>query len=193
MRMKLLAPFLFLFAAASAQGAMVITINIANPAAVVITGVANNSQISANLPVDFSGGVSFLGFFTQNESIPEATPVVISGNWKSLGATAAFDSMVTFAFNNSAVVPGVDLSIYSSTAASTDDQNLVTSAAPFSGSSVVNMSAFTHLPAVGATGSVNIGYLASHGGTIGQWQVIPEPSAALLGSLGVLGFLRRRR
>jgi MYXO-CTERM domain-containing protein len=31
------------------------------------------------------------------------------------------------------------------------------------------------------------------GGFTAQWTAIPEPSAALLGALGLLGWLRRRR
>jgi len=193
MKLKLLAPALFLLAAAASQGALVLTINIANPSAVVITGVANNSLVAKDLGVNFLGGISLRSFFTADESIAEASPLSITGSWKAIGAIASFNEMVTFAFDNAAVVPGVDLSIYNGAAPNSDDQNFVTTAAPFTGSSTVNMSAFTHLPAVGATGNVNSGFLASQGGVIGTWVVIPEPSTALLGLLGTVGLLRRRR
>lgn len=191
MKLKLLAPALFLLAAASSQGALVLTINIANPSAVVITGVANNSAINGTLKVNFDGGISLLSFFTANENLTTAR--TLSGNWKAAGAAAAYNEMVTFAFGNSAVVPGVDLSIYNLGAPVTDFQTLTTSAPPFTGSSTVNLSGLTRLPAVGATGNVNLGFLASHGGTIGTWVVVPEPSTALLGLLGTFTLLRRRR
>lgn len=193
MNFKLLAPTLFVFAAASSQAALVLTINIANPAAVVITGVANNSLVAKNLSVNFLGGISLRSFFTANESITESNPRSITGNWTAIGTSSSYNEMVTFAFDNAAVVPGVDLSIYNSAAPNSDDQNFIITAAPFTGSSTVNMSGFTHLPAVGTTGSVNSGYLASHGGSLGTWIVVPEPSAALLGLIGCFSLLRRRR
>jgi hypothetical protein len=193
MKLKLLAPVLFLSVTASSQAATVITINIANPAAVVITGMAHNSLITKDLTVNFLGGISLRSFFTANESITEANPLSITGNWTASGTTASYSEMVTFAFDNPTVVPGVDLSIYNAAAPNTDDQNFTTSSAPFTGSSIVNMSAFTHLPAVGATGNVNSGFLTSQGGVIGTWVVIPEPSTALLGLMGAFSLLRRRR
>ncbi|MEY3896812.1 MAG: hypothetical protein RLZZ214_2332 [Verrucomicrobiota bacterium] len=193
MKSKLFAPALLLLVTASSEAALVITINIANPAAVVITSVANNSLVAKDLTVNFDGGISFRNFFTANESITTANPLAISGTWTARGASASYNEMVTFAFNNAAVVPGVDLSIYNVAAVNSDDQNFTTTAAPFSGSSSVNMSAFTHLPAVGATGSVNSGFLSTQGGSIGTWVVVPEPSSAVLGLIGSLSLIRRRR
>lgn len=190
MKSKLLAPILTLLAAASVQGAVVLTIDISNPSSVVFTSVANNSLIAGNLVVDFGGGISLRNFFTQNESI--LAGLAIGGDWKSRGANSPFDEMVTFVFNNAAIVAGVDLSIYHSVL-SADDQNLLATEAPFTGSSVVNMAGLTYLPDVGTTGDVHLGYLASQGGVIGQWEVIPEPSAGLLGMLGTVVLLRRRR
>lgn len=183
-------PILALFAVASVHGAVVLTIDISNPSAVVFTSVANHSQITGNLSVDFSGGISVRDFFTQNEFVPGSA---IVGDWKSRGADAQFNEMATFVFDDPAVVPGVSLSIYYSTPAPTDDQNLLATEAPFTGSSIVNMEDLVNLPDVGTTGDVHLGYLSSQGGVIGQWQVIPEPSAAILGTLGMTFLLRRRR
>lgn len=193
MKIKSLVSAALLLSAASSQAALVVTIDIANPAAVVITSVANNSLVAKDLSVNFYGGISFRNFFTANESITESNPLQLTGNWTALGTSASYNEMVTFAFDNPAVVPGVDLSIYNVSAPNGDDQNFVTSAAPFTGSSTMDMSAFTKLPAVGTTGDVNVGFLASHGGVIGTWQVVPEPSTALLGMIGAFGLLRRRR
>lgn len=191
MKLKSLALATSLFAAAQSQGAIVLTINIANPSAVVITGVANNSQITASGPVDFGGGISLRNFFTQNETITN-TPAAITGTWTPRGTSTTFNEMVTFAFGSPDVVPGVDLSVYN-TVLNSGTISLSDSAAPFTGSSTVNLAAYNQLPAVGATGDINLGYLGTQGGVIGQWQVIPEPSSAIIGALGAVGLLRRRR
>lgn len=177
----------------SAQAAVVLTIDISNPAAVVITAVANNSQSAGTASVNFFGGISFRNFFSADQSIAEATPLAITGSWTAVGTTSSYNQMVTFDYGNPSVLPGVDLSIYNSIAPNEDTQKFVTTAAPFTGSSIVNFSGFTFLPTVGTTGDVNIGYQPSFGGVIGQWQVIPEPSTAMLGAIGALALIRRRR
>jgi hypothetical protein len=189
----LFSTIIFLLAAASSQSAVVLTIDITNPSAVIISSVANNSAITGNLVVNFKGGISFRNFFTANENITLSAPLAINGNWTSRGTTSSFNEMVTFAFNNENVVPGVDLSIYNASAADSDDQNLLDTAAPFTGSSIVNMSTFTNMPAIGTSGDVNLGFLGSQGGVIGQWNVIPEPSSLLLALVGISSFFRRRR
>lgn len=190
--LALLLPFLF---CAYSHAAVVVTIDITDPSAAVIRSVANNSLVNVNLGVNFLGGISFRNFFTANESIPITSPLAISGNWTARGTTSSYNEMVTFAFGDQDVVPGVDLSIYNGLAPDTDDQIFVTSAAPFTGSSTVDLSSFTNLPAVGATGDIYSGFLDSQGGLIGSWQIIiiPEPSTSLLGLVGILGILHRRR
>jgi hypothetical protein len=175
------------------SAALVLTINIANPSSTIITAVANNSQITADLEVNFLGGISFVSFFTANEDITVADPVGISGTWTGGGAAVAYDEMVTFNYGNPAVVAARDLSIYNVGAGNSLRQFFSTSTTAFTGSSTLDLSSFTNLPAVGTTGNVYIGYESDHGGIIGQWQVIPEPSSLLIASAGLVGFLRRRR
>lgn len=185
---------LLALSAASASAAVVVTIDITNPAAVVITAVSNNSAINGSLMVNFNGGISFLSFFTADESIAEADPLGIAGDWTGAGTPTSYNQMVTFDYGNSAVVPGVDLSIYNSVVSNSDDQNFLTSVLAFTGSSTVDFSSFTNLPVYGTTGNVNLGYQNSHGGTIGQWQVIPEPASCGLAAIGAIAAsLRRRR
>ena len=175
------------------SAAVVLTIDISNPAAVVITGLPANSAITGNLAVNFSGGISFLEFFTANESITAGSPAVISGTWRAAGTGTSYNETVTFAYGNPDVVPGVDLSIYNVDVGFADDQNFVAGTQAFFGSSTVDFSALTNLPAIGTTGDVNLGYQASHGGTIGQWQVVPEPASSGLAALGAAAVLLRRR
>jgi hypothetical protein len=193
MKIKVLVPLLSLLAIASSHAATVITINIANPSAVIITALSVNSAVTGNLDVNFNGGISLRNFFTANESITLGSPLAISGNWTSRGTTSAFNEMVTFAFGNANVVPGVDLSIYNVDAPNGDDQNLLSTDTAFTGTATIDMSGFTHMPAVGATGDVNLGYLGSQGGVIGTYSVIPEPSAAMLGLVGMVALFLRRR
>ncbi len=171
-------------------------INIYDPSHVVITSTGANSTINVSGSSGFVMGISFLNFFTSNQSIPEAAPVAISGNWRGAGTTTSYNSMVTYVYNNPAVQPGVDLSIYSDPTSST--QNFMTTAAAFSGSSTVNLSAFASaLPAAGTIGTITIGYQASQGGAIGSWQVIsvPEPStyAVFTGIFALIGVMVYRR
>ncbi len=58
------------------------------------------------------------------------------------------------------------------------------------------MSSYTHLPAIGATGNVNMGFKPSQGGLIGQWVAVPEPgeTAGVIGlGLGAFALVRRNR
>jgi len=180
--------------AATASAAVVVTIDISNPAATVITALPVNSAINGDLYVNFNGGISFLNFFTADESITVAAPLGIAGTWTAAGTASSYNEMVTFDYGSADVVPGVDLSIYNSLVSNADDQNFTTATFAFTGSSTVNLSGFANLPAAGTTGSVNLGYMSSQGGSIGQWQVIPEPASCGLAALGaVAAFLRRRR
>ncbi|MCW1885467.1 PEP-CTERM sorting domain-containing protein [Luteolibacter flavescens] len=177
----------------AASAAVVVTIDISSPGAVVITTVGAGSSSTGDLTVNFAGGISFLGFFTDNELITAEEPALISGNWRASGTSTSYNEMVTFEYGSPDVVPGVDLSIYNLGAVLSDDQNFVLGQQAFFGSSVVDFSSLTHLPAVGTTGNVMLGYRSSHGGVIGQWEVIPEPTTALLGLLGMGAFAARRR
>lgn len=187
-----LALALFAASAATSNAAVVLIIDISNPAATVITAQPGNSGTTGDLYVNFNGGISFLNFFTAPETMTTARDIV--GNWTGAGADVEYNEMVTFVYGNSAVVPGVDLSIYNIDATNGDLQNFSTSTTAFTGSSVVNLSGFTNLPAAGTIGDIKLGYMASQGGTIGQFQVIPEPASCGLAALGaVAAFFRRRR
>ena len=175
------------------SAALVLTIDISNPSSTIITAVANNSQITKDLAVNFLGGISFVAFFDAIEDITVDDALQITGNWTARGTTSAYSEMVTFNYGNFQVVPGRDLSIYNLNASGSDDQNFLNTAAPFTGSSTVDFSSFASLPAAGTTGDVYSGYQGSHGGVIGQWVVIPEPSSLLIAATGLVGLMRRRR
>jgi hypothetical protein len=162
-------------------GAIVLLIDVSDPANVTFTATANNSAVAGNLSADFNGGITLKDFFTSNENIGVGDPLAISGTWISRGASSSFNEAVTFDFdaNTGNVEPGVDLSLYHNVVNPSNLQQFITSAPPFTGSSTADLSLLTFLPNPGATGSVYMGYLGSHGGILGEWMAVavPEPSA----------------
>jgi hypothetical protein len=191
---KKLLPILTLMMLATAHGAVVLVIDVSNASAVTITALANNSLITGALRTNFFGGITIRNFFPTNQSITSAAPLNFGGSLRSLGAQSAFNEMVTFNFPSQTgdVVPGRDLSLYNVNAPDTDLQSLTSSAAPFTGTTTVNFSGFT-LPTSGSSGDVNLGFLNSQGGVIGTYMVIPEPDTVMLGMLGAVALLRRKR
>lgn len=172
------------------SAAVVLTIDISNPNAVVVTAVANNSQSAGELEVDFNGGVSLRNFFTATVDLTEG--VAVTGNWTGRGTIRSYNELVSFAYGSADVVPGVDLSIYYNVTDAIERQKFVTTAPPFTGTSTFSLAGIANLPALGSTGDIHIGYNGSNN-VLGQYLVIPEP--ATLGLLAFSGLLlgRRRR
>ncbi|GAA5483089.1 PEP-CTERM sorting domain-containing protein [Haloferula sargassicola] len=177
----------------AASAALVVSIDISDPSAAVVTGLPAGSSSTGNLTVNFNGGISFRNFFTSDESITLADPLPISGDWRPAGTSTSYNETVTFVYGDPDVVPGVDLSIYNSGAGAGDLQTFATGERAFFGSSVIDLSSFSALPEVGTTGDVMIGFQSSQGGMIGQWIVIPEPASLSLAALGGGMLLLRRR
>ena len=202
--LALLLPFLF---CAYSHAAVVVTIDLTNPSAAVISSVANNSLLTVNARVHFPGGISFRNFFTDFVSIDIQSPLAISGNWRARFANPySYNQMVTFNDLGNAGAPGTDLNIYNGLAPDHIFQWFNTSAAPFTGSSTVDLFSFLpNLPALGATGDIVVGMGSNtesfqypdpgqDGGVlIGRWQIVPEPSAISLLAVGLGIVLRRRR
>jgi len=201
--LALLLPFLF---CAYSHAAVVVTIDLTNPSAAVISSVANNSLLTVKARVHFNGGISFRNFFTADESIPITSPLAISGNWMARFANPySYNQMITFNEVGYVRGPGRDLEIYNGLAPDHFNQYFNTNAAPFTGSSTVDLFSFLpNLPALGATGDINVGrgfnsgfeYLDEeqyNGVLIGSWQIVPEPSAISLLAVGLGIVLRRRR
>jgi hypothetical protein len=183
----------------AARAAVVLTINVQDPSHVTFAAVANNSAINGTLVADFNGGISLLGFFTADQSILTASPLAISGSWIGRSASFGYNEAVTYnyATQDGVVVAGKDLSIYYNVLNQGGNQDFSTSAAPFTGVSSANMTAFASgLPLAGTTGPLILGFLSSQGGEIGQWSVVPEPAetTVAVGALvGAFALLRRSR
>ena len=172
-------------------GAVVLIINVQDPSHVTFTATSNNSAITGNFNVDFDAGITLEGFFTVAQNITAATPVSISGNWTGRNAVFSYNEAVTFIYPNPAVQAGRDVSIYYNQTVA-NQQQFVTSAPPFSGSSSANLAAYTAaLPLAGASGNLDAAF---NGAPIGSWSVVPEPSeTAFAVGLGVGAFALVRR
>lgn len=151
--------------------APVLFVNTTNPSSVVITG--DTSGLSSATDVDFS--LDLRDFFTSSQGNDRFNPPV---------ATGLAD------VSNGAVVGNDDVGITMGTTLFLDsdaDHSFTNGQQAFTGGSLVlNMSSVSGaLPGFGATGNVVTFF---NGNTIGQWQVVPEPSAFIfLGFMG-LGF-----
>ena len=170
------------------EAAVILEIDVANPAAVTFTGLAVNADVNATNST--SNGVSVIGFFTGNST---TTPGVVSVDAGSLGVLNdnvaggtrhALDDYAIGAFAGGWTDDDIYFApslIVSSIWARTDTQAL-------NGSLTLDLSAYT-LPGAGHSGNVIIAppNMAS---VIGQYSVvnssaIPEPSSLLL--LGLVG------
>lgn len=188
--MKLLIPLTFLAGLTLSQAAIVLTINISDPNAVVVTAVANNAQSAGSALVDFSAGISFENFFTGTVDLTAAVP--ITGTWTGRGTVKQYNEMVSFTYGSADVVPGTDLSIYHNVLDSDQSQIFVTTAPPFTGTSTFSLSGVSNLPAIGSTGNVRIGFDGDDN-ILGQYVVIPEPTSMVLMASSALLLIRRRR
>ncbi|RYD46746.1 MAG: lysophospholipid acyltransferase family protein [Verrucomicrobiaceae bacterium] len=145
-------------------------------------------------------GVATLGntsALSGSNLVPVASPV------GEASAPHRYSGLATFEFDNnsSSFGAGNDLGVYmNGGGAQPNSQVYTTGVQALKGESVWNLSALgIAIPASGTTGNITSGYLfassgGGHGIVLGQYQVIPEPSAVALGALAAGGlFLRRRR
>lgn len=171
----------------SSQAAVLLTIDISNPAAVVITATGANADAFAF--ATGGDGITLTGLFT--------APVVFGMSGITTGSTLQpsgqglpFNTFMEndYGFSGSTV----DLNLFTlNMGGSPAGPTFFTDAAAFTGSATLDLSAAS-FAALGATGQI---MAARNFGTtsIGQWLVVPEPSTLLLGVFGGAGLLRRRR
>ena len=197
MQRPLLSSFVGLFLlAAPAQAFTVLVIDISNPAAVTFTATGNVSLVNSSLNMAL-GGFTIQNFLATPEWLDELT----TGDLHPTGSAYVYAGLGTFDYEGGSGNFGSanDLSIYSNGGSSTTELSQVfsTSSPAFNGVMTVNFSEFaSSLPAAGTTGNVRAGYLigeSGHTGIVGDYIVVPEPSSALLGGLGALALLKRRR
>jgi hypothetical protein len=170
------------------HGAVLLAFDIQNPSSVTITATSSPSLIN-----DLSGqggdGVSLLLFFRGPGF--QLTGDEVSG----LGLSAAgMSESYSDISNTFALLTGRDINLYS---IGSGVQAFSMLSPAFNGSMVLDLGAAAGLlPALGTVGDIVVGDTVSGSGSvIGQWQAVPEPTAASLVAISLLivASLRNRR
>ncbi|MDP0499718.1 MAG: PEP-CTERM sorting domain-containing protein [Verrucomicrobiota bacterium JB022] len=186
-------------AAISAQAAVLLEIDISNPAAVRFTATGNLAAADSVYPASINGGITIENFFTSSVTINQDSPV--GGTLTPfLNGNALYDLFGSYEYaENVEFGTGNDLSVYSSE--SSESQIFSTESIAFAGEAVFDFSAFIELlPAIGTTGNIFPGYTFDAEPAVGQWTVvgaaIPEPSTYAMGAgllaLGAVALRRRK-
>lgn len=189
--------------APSSGAAVLLVVDVSNPAAVTIT--ATGGLPSANDPGPAGtwtfDGATLLEFFTADAGGDAGGAFASGSDLKPTASINAYNGWITDFFSTGGV-DGTgeffDLNLYYSEFVE-DPQDFDTAQRAFSGAATVNLSALSALlPAAGATGEILAGYSDFAGPVIGEWAVVPEVSpgaqAAVFGlGAGALLFLRRRQ
>jgi hypothetical protein len=165
---------------ASTSAAVILTIDISNPAAVRIeaTGAhAQNDDIDSTYMLQ---GVLLLGVFSSNPgwNVPD---YLDDSDLYSPGGTFAYSDLY---------YDGVDLNI---TGTNLSTQDFSTTEPAFEGYAIVDFSAVAHLLIPGTTGDILAGDMWDSTVVIGQYLIIPEPGTSLLALASVGLLLGRRR
>jgi len=168
----------------TAQSAVLITVDPSNPAAVVFAATGAFSDINDSSSTS-SQGVTLEGLFPVDFN----ADVDVFGTLTPAGAPAPYD----YVDNDFSTVTLLDSFIVYRSGGSSGPQVFTTSTVAFTGVATANLTgAIFGVP--GTTGDIFVGdTLGGSGEVIGEWQVIPEPSAVILASLASLSLFGRRR
>ena len=188
---------------ARAHGAVLITINDSNPAAVTFTATGNAPGVTDASHL-FSQGLGFAGFFAANPSLGFFPTVTAT----STSLTTGVDGTPDYTGAQSASFSGSSTDDLELFAGSGNTEHFSTGSSAFTGTATFNFASSTFfspnlLPAAGTTGQLVSGDGASFipfqtaPVVLGTYQVaaVPEPSQASLILLGAaaLTFTRLRR
>lgn len=182
----ILMPFMLVAASIAAPAAILLEVDISNPAAVVIRSTDANPITNSNTFNNFLG-VTLLQFLASDSVISGLIPTAtLTANH----AEDAYNEWWITELNSGRL----DLNLYFDSEADATPQQFNTAQPAFTGAATLNMSsAFAALPSIGHTGNIIAGDATLTGPVIGQFLVIPEPSAILLLSTTSLLALRRHR
>ncbi|YCM42491.1 hypothetical protein V2O64_14365 [Verrucomicrobiaceae bacterium 227] len=185
--------------AGQATAAVVLEIDISNPAAVVFSATSGTSSTDSTLRRTYDG-FTIENFFTTEvtySNLSDSTGDLVD----QLGIGPSYSGFGTFEYSDNVgdFKAANDLSIFTNEGDAVPNQVFAVGSVAFTGSETYDFSSTpAALPSPGATGNVISGYFqsgtADHGEVIGQWVVVvPEPSAAVLGVLGMLMLVKRKR
>jgi hypothetical protein len=192
------------------NAAILLIIDVSNPALVKITSTTATSSGSSSLIIA-ADGITLHNIMKAGANVPNTTvvdPLVATSNLfptqspaATGGITSRYTGVMTFDFDSGVgtVGAGNDLSVYQNNGSGVANNQIFTAGQQaFNGESVWDLSAYASvLPNAGTTGDIISGYLPSgtgQGVVLGQYTVIPEPSSLVLGAAAAGGlFLRRRR
>ena len=176
--------------AASAQQAVLLTVDVSDPSNVVISATGTGPLINDSSAI-VNRGVTLRGLFDAD----------FDGERPLAGDLAPRDAPAfDLASNDFDAVTARDLNLFRSAFSdgTTTTQAFVTTDAAFTGAGTIDLSGASFV--VGTVGDISVGdtidgdTTGGSGATLGQFQVVvPEPSSLALLGLGGAALLRRRR
>jgi len=175
----LLAPLLALCALVPVQGAVILTIDITDPRAVLFKATAAHAQNNDIDETYLSEGFTLLGFFNADVDY-DMTDFKTPSTLYSPGGNFAYTTLFPTAIDSL----NVDLNIAGS---GFSTQDFSTSSPAFTGLAVADLRAWMSGITLGTTGNILAGDASYNTVIIGQYQIIPEPGTiSLLVGAGLL-------
>lgn len=167
-------------ASLGSNAAVVLNVNVSDPANLVITATGAASSISDTALL--ASGVTLKDFFTATMSQFGS----FAGNLSVVGSGFPFDN---WSFDSTI---GTGLNLYSTQGTT---YSVTLGVSPFSGEGSTDFTAWVaSLPVSGATGDVLIGESSAGANIIGQWVAVPEPSSyGIAAGVALIAFAAQRR
>ena len=188
--------------AIAASGPVLLSINDADPAAVIITATGLNPSVNDSSNTA-NNGVDLLGFFAASEFGmtlgQDLTGTLVGGNTGVSYNDAYRDNYST---GGGSSYTDLELYVDINSPGENRTESFSTSQPAFTGSWTIDLSNLgidaAALPAAGTQGEILSGFSGDPGNVIGAWEVtspVPEPTATSLLALGwvVIGTLIYRR
>jgi hypothetical protein len=181
-----------LLAPLKASAAVILVIDISNPALVTFTATNANAQNNDDESW-LQEGISLIGFFSSSVADSSLYFFETPSNLWSPGGNFAYSTLASINFADPFSSTYLDLSIFGS---GFSTQDFSTNAPALTGYAEAGLSAWVaQLPTPGTTGDIySSDGIDFSGPVIGQYVVIPEPSsAALIACGGLLAWMQVRR